>query len=610
MMLPIYIRDYSKVIVWDFEFATIGGEVKPTSLAYKNILEPNSKVEFIWLRDADNNVLKDVTWPFDEDERTLFVSFFGEAEYQCVIELGWDLEKWEQDHLDLFYEIRCLKNGLWNKFSLEDTAAKLGLKSEYLPTDKTNLRERLGKDEVTWEERATVERYNAEDVRVTENLFFYIIHHFQESENEDVFWQALNRGRMSQIAAKVSRAGYPVDVVGWDKFLANWDKTIDKILEKANTETDCFPIKDGKRKFSSKDFARLVESLNIPSWPRTDTGNYKTDKETLRRFERFPEIKMIMEAMSFKNSTKLKDLPIDRRDNRSKTYMSPFGTKTGRANPSTARHLPNLPPCLRPFMRAEYDKPIVAIDFEQQEFAVAATLSKDDVMLETYKQSDPYVYLGYLANVLPITATKKHPKRQMYKTVCLMTLFGAGVKTMAIDMGEPIEVAEKALQDHQRMFHKFWNWQQEYIDRFMLDGYARLKDGWEMRIPEGSTFRKFGEHKGYSENTLKNFPIQGTAASILYESLRSIDDAGYRVIGTMHDEIFVELDYTDRNWNEEHDIKEISRLMSQAAEDVMGTRIKTEHTILYPGMRLQPKDKKDLELFKFICKECGIDEKE
>ena len=625
MMLPYFLRQYDNIIVWDFEFASIGGEIKPTSVAYKNILRKNSKTKFLWLRDKDGSVKSETPFDFeqlcpstymdeDKEPKTLFVSFFGEAEYSCVKELGWKL--FEHDHIDCYSEIKILKNGLWNSFSLANIADKLGFDAGYAEDDKTNLRERLGQDKVTIDEIANVERYNIEDVKVTEQLFFYITHHYQEMDDPDIWVQALNRGDISKIAAKISRRGYPVDVNAWDKFLDNFDTVVEKVLEKAHNETGCFPKNGEKRKFDHNAFTQLVEKLNIYQWPRTDGGSYMTDKDTLRRFDRYPEIKLIKEAQNLKNSTKLKDLPIDRRDDRAKTLCSYFGTKTGRATPSTAKHLPNMPPCFRPFLVPEYDKPLLFVDYKQQEFAVAAALSDDKVMLDTYNQADPYVYLGHLAGILPLTAGKEHPKRQMYKTVCLMTMYGAGVRSMATDMNEPIEVAEKALQDHQRLFHKFWKWQQEYLDAFMMEGIKTVADGWTFRIPEGSTFRKFGEHKGYSENTLKNFPIQATAAAILYRALLKLDDRGYRVIGTMHDEIIIEL---DADWNDQDDtekgysvpnqkqIAEIRSLMELAAYEITGVTIGTTYDILFHGMRLMPKEKKDQELWKFIAEECGID---
>jgi len=615
MMLPKELREYDQIIVWDFEFANIGGAIYPTSLAYKNILEPKSKTKFLWLRDWQGKVVKkDI--PFDREDNILFVSFFGEAEWSCFKELGWERDK-NTDHIDLFPEIKILKNGLWSAFSLGEVAKKLGFKAEYLEDDKTNLRERLGNDLVGDDEKDNVERYNKVDVEVTEQLFFYVIHHYQELSHrrKHIFYDALQRGQITRVAADISRRGYPIDVEAWDAFIAKFDDVINNILIKAHEETGCFPIRENHklegRKFDQQAFTQLVHKLGIDNWPTTDQGAYMTDRDTLRRFERYAEIKVIKEALNLRNSTKLKDLPIDRRDGRAKTYCSFFGTKTGRATPSTSRHLPNMPPCFTPFMIPRYKKPIVKIDYEQQEFIIAAVLSDDENMIEAYESGDPYLELGKRTQVIPQQANKSHHKRQMYKTVCLMTLFGAGTKAMAIDMNEPIEVAEKALQDHQRTFKKFWQWQQEYLDRFMLDGTSTISSGWTLQIPEGSTFRKFGETKGYSENTLKNFPMQATGAAILYKAIQFTKNVpGVRIIGTMHDEIIFEV---DEDWNSQENglpnkdtIKELQALMELASEEVLGYAIRTEASIHTSESRMPPKSKKDLELFKFICEQCGI----
>ena len=65
---------------------------------------------------------------------------------------------------------------------MANIADKLGFDAGYAEDDKSNLRERLGQDKVTIDEIANVERYNIEDVKVTEQLFFYITHHFQEMD--------------------------------------------------------------------------------------------------------------------------------------------------------------------------------------------------------------------------------------------------------------------------------------------------------------------------------------------------------------------------------------------------------------------------------------------
>ena len=109
MELPMYLKKFDQVIVWDFEFANIGGEIIPTSLAYKNILKPNEKVRFLWLRNPDGTLNK-IDNPFPEEENILFVSYFGEAEWSCFIEMGWKFKPpIRRGHMDLFSEIKILK---------------------------------------------------------------------------------------------------------------------------------------------------------------------------------------------------------------------------------------------------------------------------------------------------------------------------------------------------------------------------------------------------------------------------------------------------------------------------------------------------------------------
>ena len=74
---------FNKVYVCDFEYANVGGELIPTSLAIKNINEPDEDVEFIWLRDEDNNLLTNIDQPYDEEYPNLMVVYFAEAEF-CV----------------------------------------------------------------------------------------------------------------------------------------------------------------------------------------------------------------------------------------------------------------------------------------------------------------------------------------------------------------------------------------------------------------------------------------------------------------------------------------------------------------------------------------------
>jgi len=186
-----------------------------------------------------------------------------------------------------------------------------------------------------------------------------------------------------------------------------------------------------------------------------------------------------------------------------------------------------------------------------------------------------------------------------------MVQYGAGTESMARQMKKPIETAEMALQVHQREFNKFWKWQMEMVDKFTYDCEYRTNNGWNYKLPPGSTFREWGEQDGYSEATLKNWICQATGCEILRRAMRKLDDLGFTIIGLVHDEIIIEEPFLL------HDAEAIQTLIQEAMEDasyeILGWRIKTDATIVWPGERFKPKTEEDMETFRFFAKEAGFD---
>ena len=147
---------FKKVYVCDFEYATIGGELIPTSLAIKNINDPEAEVEFIWLRNHDGTIARSIQQPYEHDANNLMVVFLGEAECSVFHELDW----WQPERIvDLYVECRNLNNGTLDGkgvFGLAAMAKHYGCETNYLEDDKTNLRERLGKNQVGEDEIAEI----------------------------------------------------------------------------------------------------------------------------------------------------------------------------------------------------------------------------------------------------------------------------------------------------------------------------------------------------------------------------------------------------------------------------------------------------------------------
>ena len=600
---------FKKVYVCDFEYATIGGELIPTSLAIKDINDPNAEVEFIWLRYPDGSVAN-VQQPYDHDASNLMVVYFGEAECSVIHELGWHQP---ERIIDLYVACRNFNNGVISGknedgdgvFSLVAMAKKYGCEINYLEDDKTNLRERLGNNQVTEDEIENVKRYNVEDVLVTERLFDIWEDVYDDLFEGGVIWdQELDRGQHVRISAEAGRNGYPIDVEAWDKFVEKFPEIIKEVIEKAHTITNCFP----GGKFNSRNFTKLVESKQLDhGWPKTSKGVCKSDQETLRIYEEIYEFKILKDALYLKGATKLRDLPIDRNDNRAKTMFSLFGSKTGRTTPSTAKHILNMAGCFTPFIKVPDDTSIIKIDYEQQEFLIGAVLSNDEVMIEAYESGDPYLSLGKRSGFIPQDADKSHPLRGVFKTVSLMVQYGAGTESMARQMKKPIETAEMALQVHQREFNKFWDWQMRMVDKFTYDCKYETTNGWTYKLPRGSTFREWGQQDGYSEATLKNWICQATGCEILRRAMRKIDAMGHKIIGLMHDELIVECLSEFIQYDGDTMVQSIQEAMEEASYEILGWRIRTDATVIGPGERFKPKSEEDMELFRFFLGKIGHD---
>ena len=593
---------FRKAYVCDFEYAMIGGQLLPTSLAIKNINNPEAEVEFYWLRDADGSVLKDIKQPYEHEQDCLMIVYFAEAECSVFHELGW----WQPERLiDLYVEIKNFNNGLLTGkgvFGLEAMAKKYNCQTNYLEDDKTNLRERLGNNKVGIDELETVKRYNVEDVLVTERLYDVWEDIYDDLFEGGIVWvQALHRGQHARIAGEAGRYGYPIDVNAWFKFLDAFPNVLGSVLDKAHKETGCFP----NRKFNSHSFKNLVKKHKLEgNFPKTARGVYKSDQETLRTYEEIPDFKILKDALYLKGATKLREVPIDPTDNRSKTMFSLFGAKTGRTTPSTAKHIPNMAGCFRPFIKPVHSA-IMTVDYEQQEFAIAAILSNDDAMLEAYESGDPYLALGKRSGLIPQDADKSHPMRDRFKVVCLMVQYGAGVESMAREMKCPVEEAEMILQIHQREFYKFWDWQEKMLDRFTYDCEYSTINGWTYKLPQGSTFRQWGETEGYSENTLKNWIVQATGCEILRLAMVKVSEAGFKILGLMHDELIVEHPLIAHDLRYAED--KVREAMEEASYEILGWRIKTEAKTIMPGQRLHTKGVADFQLFEFFAEKAGFD---
>lgn len=94
-------------------------------------------------------------------------------------------------------------------------------------------------------------------------------------------------------------------------------------------------------------------------------------------------------------------------DGRNRCLLSAFRAKTGRNQPSNSKFIFGLPTWMRALIKPAKGRAIAYIDWEQQEFGIAAKLSGDAAMQAAYRSGDPYLAFVQQAGAVQANATKE-----------------------------------------------------------------------------------------------------------------------------------------------------------------------------------------------------------
>jgi len=292
--------------------------------------------------------------------------------------------------------------------------------------------------------------YCASDTKYLRALDIAIQREFQKEGLDDFRDDQLSRGRYAVATAYCERLGMPINSVLLSKIV---EKTND-ILQVGKDEVNAFfnffipdvqkpPIirKNGKI-FTYKPtpahkdmdaYQKYVESLKIPNFPKTKTGKYKFDKETLQEWgskHRYSEgldylLRYNITESSLKWFNKENGDGFFARmgqDACVRPYFGVFGTQTGR-NAAKAKTFPlAMSSWLRAIVQPKEGEYIVTADFSQQEVYVAAILSGDRNLLLAYLSGDVYLAFAKQAGLVPSDATKVSHKAE--RDLCKSTVLG------------------------------------------------------------------------------------------------------------------------------------------------------------------------------------------
>lgn len=362
------------------------------------------------------------------------------------------------------------------------------------------------------------------------------------------------RGKVGAITGKLISEGYPIDKKAVEIFQQNIDIAQFNLCELINGQLSEPLFKfDPKKKKHIKDTKVLQAEIHKrfrDTWPTTATGKYKTDSETmdkmiptkysykdgdvLEQYIRFNSFDTSVKSL--RKSTGDKDfLNYCGKDERVRSWLSPYGAQSGRFQPRATSFLFLKAAWLRSLCVPKSGHVIIGMDYSQQEFLLGGCLSGDAEIWNTYKSGDIYVDFGRKVNL--ITAEKGtaefKQQRSAAKGVILGISYGMQAKSLARHVSASgFEMTEKEAQriidEYYSLYKIYKKYKDEILFNYETKGYLQLADGWTI----------YGDNK--SKLSLLNVPVQGMGSCILRKAIEFCYAEGLRPIIPLHDALYIE----------------------------------------------------------------------
>lgn len=528
---------YQEIWAVDFEFgAGPGNNPEPVCLVALE-LKSGRKIR-LW-RDQFGAVP-----PYATDANALFVAYYASAEIGCHLVLGWPVP---ERILDLFTEFRNHTNGLptISGNGLLGALAHHGLDS-IGAAEKDEMRALILRGGPwTDAERIEILDYCETDVAALARLQPAMLPKIDLP-------RALLRGRYMAAAARMERTGVPIDIDTLALLKRYWLDIQYQLISDIDAN---FGVFEG-RSFKADRFAAWLGRTGIP-WPRLDSGRLDLSDDAFREAARvYPSVAPLHDLRVALSKMRLSDLAVGR-DGRNRTMLSAFRARTGRNQPSNTKHIFGPSVWLRGLIKPAPGHGLAYIDWQQQEFGIAAALSNDPLMKAAYASGDPYLAFAKQAGAAPPNATKVSHKteRELFKACVLAVQYGMGPENLAIRIGQPPIQARQLLRLHRETYRVFWRWSDAAVDQAMLAGSLHTVFGWRAQVSTNVNPR-----------SLRNFPMQANGAEMLRLACCIGTENGIEVCAPVHDAVLIAapLERLD------HDIARMQDAMREASRIVLG----------------------------------------
>ncbi len=503
-------RLFRAVWLLDFEFQQPDGE-RPKPICYvANELFTHRTIR-MWA-------------PFDTQptygvgQEDLVVSYYSTAELGCHIALGWPMP---EHVLDLYAEFKRHVCGLPvpNGHGLLGALSYFGINGleSAVKDEMRSLAMRGGP--YSEEEKKQLLDYCESDVVALERLLPKLLPDLDLP-------RALIRGQYMVALARVEWRGVPINVRQYQLLKSRWDELQISLIDSIDRD---YGVYDG-RTFKRDRFLGWCQEHRIP-WPTLESGEPALDEDTFKDQARLhPVLNPLKELRSSLSQMRLNELKIGH-DGRNRCLLSAFASRTSRNQPSNTAFIFGPAVWLRNLIKAGPGKAIAYLDYEQQEFGIAAYLSKDTAMMQAYRSGDPYLAFARQAGAVPPDATKQSHKavRDAFKVCALAVQYGMQETSLGNKLGLSTAHGRELLEKHQHTYPRYWQWTMAVQDHAMFHSVLQTTYGWRIRVGPNPNPR-----------SLRNFPVQANGAEMLRLAIILAHEAGVRVCAPVHDALLIE----------------------------------------------------------------------
>ncbi|MDO4634171.1 MAG: DNA polymerase I [Eubacteriales bacterium] len=302
----------------------------------------------------------------------------------------------------------------------------------------------------------------------------------------------------------------------------------------------------------------LFEKMQLPGAKKTKSG-YSTAADVLEKLR--SEHPIVDKILEYRQLAKLKSTYADglvsyiSEDGRIHGTFNQTITATGRIS-STDPNLQNIPirtelgRLFRKVFIPREGEVFVDADYSQIELRVLAALSKDEAMIEAFREKqDIHRMTASQVFHLPFEEVTELQRRNA-KAVNFGIVYGISAFGLSEDLG----ISRKEAQDYIARYFQTYPKIKEFLDQSVANakekGYADTFFGRRRPVPElaAANFMQ----RSFGERVAMNSPIQGTAADIIKIAMIRVDrrlkEEGLkaRLILQIHDELLIETPAEER----------------------------------------------------------------